>query len=225
MMNKDKRGTASVSSGRTMILKDLKNLFANRRFLHVVILTTMFSFGQYLTNGFMGTYKTVELAFSVGTVQLINAFGFLGRFAISMPIGAYSDRRSYAKGYMLSLLFMALAFCAGLVTSPDTRGFIIVYTLLYYFGLAGTGYNTINMCYSCVSPENMVPALAIRSCVSGVCAFAASLLGSAIMKLVLRAGNRLFGLPVYGQQILSFLSLLTVAGAIVYAKKVVEKEL
>lgn len=224
MMSKDKRNTAPVSSGGAMILKDLKNLFADRRFLHVVILTTLFSFGQYLTNGFMGTYKTVELAFSVGTVQLINAFGFLGRFVISMPVGAYSDRRSYAKGYTLSLLFMALAFCAGTVTRPNTRGLIVVYTLLYYFGLAGTGYNTINMCYSCVSAENVVPALAIRGCVSGVCAFAASLLGSAIMKSVLRAGNRLFGLPVYGQQVLSLLSLLTIAAAIVYAKKVVEKE-
>lgn len=223
LMNRERDELSAVDRNMD-ILKNIKDTLRNRSFIHIVILTTLFSFGQYLTSGFLGTYKTVELAYSVGTVQIINVFACLARFAISMPFGIYSDRHSYAKGYTLAMLFAVLAFIASMLTTPGMRWLMIVHTVLYYISMAGTVQNTVNMCFGCVQPENLVAAMAIRSAVAGVCAFIASMVGSRIMTLVQRNGNALFGIPVYGQQVLSALSVAIILAAVVFSQRVIQKK-
>ena len=67
-------------------------------------------------------------------------------------------------------------------------------------------------------------AMAIQNCISGVLGFCATLLGSYVLSHIQNNGNMLFGIPVYGQQVLSAISLIIVLCCIVYDRVVVEKQ-
>ena len=101
---------------------------------------------------------------------------------------------------------------------------IVFHTVLYNVSLAGTNQNSFNITYSYVEPQYMAQAMAVKSSVGGIVGFASSLVGSRILSAVQASGNRLFGVTVYGQQVLSVVSLLLTAAAFVYTKKVVEKQ-
>ena len=85
------------------IFSVMKKLFCNKGFICLLIANVLWSVAVYMTNGFMGIYKTspTELAFTVGEVQMINIFGCLCRFAVSKPFGRFSDKTSYATGILL----------------------------------------------------------------------------------------------------------------------------
>jgi hypothetical protein len=202
----------------------MKAVFTNRDFLHIVILTCIWDAARYLSVGFLGTYKTVDLAFTVGTVQIINTAANLCRFAVSRPFGVFSDRTSYAHGYRLALGIAAAGFAVGCFVAPGTRWLIVLYTVLYNVSLAGSNQNSFNMVYSYVEPENMVQAMAVRASVGGLVGFASSLVGGKILSAVQERGNRIFGVTVYGQQVLLGLSCLLTVAALVYTGRVVEKQ-
>ena len=58
--------------------------------------------------------------------------------------------------------------------------------------------------------------MAIKNCVGGVFGFVAALVGGKILSAVQANGNRVLGIPMYGQQFLAFISLVSVIGAILY---------
>ena len=199
-------------------------VLGNRDFLHILVLACIWDAARYLSAGFLGTYKTEDLAFTVGTVQIINMAANLCRFAVSRPFGRYSDRTSYAHGFRMALLIAAAGFAVGCLTAPSTRWLIVLYSILYNVSLAGTNQNSFNMTYSYVEPEYMVQAMAVKSSAGGIVGFCASLAGSRILAAIQASGNRIGGVTVYGQQILLALSLLLTLAAFLYTRFVVEKQ-
>ena len=81
----------------------LRNIFCNKNFRNVIILDCLKKSATYMTAGFLGIYKTGDLLFSLGTIQIINIAGNLCRVLVSVPFGKYSDRTSYAKGIKLAM--------------------------------------------------------------------------------------------------------------------------
>ena len=65
---------------------------------------------------------------------------------------------------------------------------------------------------------------AVTGAVGGLVGFASSLVGGRILSAVQSHGNRIFGVTVYGQQVLLGLSCLLTAAALVYTGRVVEKQ-
>ncbi len=202
----------------------LIKLFANRSFLYTVFVSIIWNLSVYMTLGFMGTYKTRELMLSVGAVQLINIAACLMRALFSKPIARYADKTSYAKGIKLGMVIAAVGYLINMFTTPGLWWLVVLYTVLYNVACAGTSQNLMNITYSYVEPQYFVQASAIRYSIGGLCGFAASMLGSAILDAVQKNGNRLFGLPVYGQQVLSALSLILVVIGILFVKFVLQKQ-
>ena len=64
----------------------------------------------------------------------------------------------------------------------------------------------------------------IQNSVSGLAGFAASLIGSGILAAVQRNNNQICGITVYGQQVLSAISLGIVLITIAFTREVVEKQ-
>lgn len=201
-----------------------KHILGNRAFVHVIVMISLWYIGAYLTVGFMGTYKTTELALSLGVIQIINVAASLSRILVSGPFGRYSDRTSYAKGYRTALLCMAAAFAVNIFTVPERKWLVFLYTMLYQVGSAGTGQNGENMCYNYVDREYIVSAMAIKNCIGGLLGFGASLIGSRILAAVQERNSQIFGVRIYGQQLLSALSCMFMIAAFFYAKYVVEKQ-
>lgn len=199
----------------------LSKVFGNRDFRHVIYLAVLWDFGRYMTYGFLGTYKIGELFFTVAQVQLMNMLGAALRFLVSRPFGKFSDRYSYARGFELALLVTMVAFGCLVFITPQSRALMIAFTLLYNGAQAGTTANLFNITYTYVDSRYFVQAMAIKNSIAGLCGFLASLIGSAILSAVQRNGNRVFSLPLYGQQFLALLTTLIFLVTLIYTHRVV----
>ncbi len=204
----------------------MKATLGNRNFRNVVILDVLWKMATYASLGFMGTYMTgaKELAFTLGTIQLLQSLGNISRAALSRPIGRYSDKRSFSAGAQLGFYIGAGAFLCLVFTSPTTRYLLFGYIFLNAISAAGTGQNLMSMVYSYVDEQYFVQASAIKNSVSGVCGFLTALVAGWVLGQVQQNGNALFGISFYGQQLLGLFSLLFAALALLFNRLVVSKQ-
>ena len=206
------------------ITDTFRNIITNKNFRSIIILEILWSVARYFSIGFFAIFKTKDLAMSVFFIEAVNIVAALFRVLVSKPMGRYSDRNSFSKGFELGLYFAAIAFFANIFTTKSTWFFIVVYTVLYSCAMAGTNQNSFNMVYSYVEQKYIAQAMAIKNCIGGVLGFFASILGGKILDFVQANGNMVFGIHVFGQQILSAISFLIIVVAIVFTKKVIEKQ-
>lgn len=199
------------------------NTLGNRNFRNVILLTVLWNMAVYFTTGFMWIFKTKDLLFSMVAVQGINVAASLLRIFVSEPIGKYSDKYSYVKGFKLGLYLAAAAFLFGVFTTRSTRFLIVIHTLLYHCCLAGTNQNSFNMTYSYVEEKYITQAMAIKNSIGGICGFGASIAAGRMLELIQENGNRIGNIQIYGQQVLSMISLVMVMIAILFVNRVIEK--
>ncbi len=202
----------------------LKNTLGNRNFRNVVIMLSLFEVAFYLTMGFLGTFKTEDLMLSVGLIQVFNVIACGLRSLLSSPIGKWADRTSFARVYRWGLWLAALSFLLLVFTTKTTWWLIGVHTVLYAIAETGISPNTNNMTYNYVPMNYFVQAQAICSSIAGILGFLASLAGSRILSAIQSNGNQIFGIPVYGQQVLAMLSFLLILGVIAFNKLVISKQ-
>jgi len=202
----------------------LHKTLGNKNFRRVIMLTVLFDIARYFSGGFMGIYKSKDLMMSVFLVQVINITANLMRFLISKPMGRYSDKKSFAKGFELALWIEAIAFFICIFTTKSTWYLIIIYTILRACATAGTNANSYNIVYSYVDSKYIVQAMAIKNCIGGLFGFGASVLGGMILDYVQKNGNSLFGLNVYGQQVLTAISFVVIVISIIYIRKTIVKQ-
>lgn len=196
--------------------KIFQNTLLNKKFIFIVIGSIGWDISRYLTIGFMGIFKTNTLLISVGAVQVINMIAALLRFALSKPIGRYSDKKSYAKGIELAYIIAAVGFALNIFTSNSSWWLVIIFTVLYNVSLAGTNQNNQNIVYSCIDAPFVVHALAIKNSISGIAGFCASLASGKLLSYIQNNGNVFCGLHVYAQQIMSALSLIVLIATILF---------
>lgn len=202
----------------------LKKTLGNKNFRSIIVLTIFFDVARYSTLGFMGVFKNNDLLLSVFAVQIINIIGNFARMIISKPLGRYSDKNSYIKGFSVGLYLLAGSYVATIFTTKSTWFLIILQTILYHCSVGGTNYNSFNIVYSYVDSKYIVHAMAIKNCIGGLFGFGASVLGGKILDTIQANGNMVFGIHIYGQQLLAFISLCMTVVAIVYINKVIVKQ-
>lgn len=201
-----------------------KKTFGNKSFCCILVMTALWEVGRYFSVGFMGTFKTTDLLISLSTVQIINTVSNLFRMVVSKPFGRFTDRFSYAKGFELGFAIAGAGFLINSFTTPKTWWLIAVFTALYYISMAGLNQNSYNILYKYVDNDYIVQALAIKNSIAGVLGFLASLAGSRILSYVQANENVVFGVKMYGQQLLSAISFVFIAVALIYTKVVIEKQ-
>lgn len=202
----------------------IKNTLTNRNFRHVIVLEVIWKVATYFTVGFLGVYKTNSLGMSLLLVQIVNIASNLARMIISKPLGRYSDKRSYAKGFKLGLVLSAVGYLMIVFTTPSSWWLIIVYTVLYNCSVAGTNQNSFNITYSYVDSKYITQAMAFKNSIGGIFGFLASLAGGKLLSVIQANGNQIFGIQVYGQQVLAAITFVLVVIAIIYTTKVIEKQ-
>lgn len=202
----------------------IKNLFSNKNYRNVILLSVLWYCACYSSAGFMGVFKTNDLQISVLLIQIINIAGNFARMLCSKPIGKYSDKTTYAKGFKLGLIIISTSFFVNIFTTNSTWFLIIIFTLLYNSGMAGVSANSFNMVYSYVDEKYITQAMAIKNCISGFCGFFVSLIAGKILSLVQANGNMVFGIHMYGQQLLCAISFVISVITIIFVKRVIEKQ-
>ena len=100
-----------------------------------------------------------------------------------------------------------MAFFVNVFTTKTTWFFIIIYSILFNCSTAGTNQNSYNIVYSYVVSKYIIQAMAIKNCIGGLFGFAASIFVGKIFGPVQANNNIIFGIHIYGQQMLSAISL------------------
>lgn len=206
----------------------LKNTFGNKNFRRLVVIACIWKAAMYFTVGFMGTFKTDTsgngLAMNMTLVSVVLMIGNIVRIFVTKPFARYSDKRSFAAGFYLSMFVAIAAFACNVFTTEKTWYLVIGYTVLYAACSAGHGQNAMNMTYSYVDSNYIAEAMALQNCVSGVCGFLCSLVAGKILDAVQANGNQVLGIHVFGQQILGLISVLLCVVCIVYMSFTIMKE-
>ncbi len=201
-----------------------KNTLGNKAFRKIIFLTVLWDVARYFTVGFMGTFKTNDLAMSLFLVQMVNIIANFARMLISIPFGRFSDKHSFVAGFQLALMIAAAAFLVNIFTTPGRWYLVVLYTVLYSCCMAGINQNSFNITYNYVDKDFITEAMSIKNSIGGICGFLASLVGSKILALVQKNGNNILGIGCYGQQVLSCISLIVIVAAILFIKFKIKKE-
>ena len=219
-----KEDQVTVTQSQKHFKDIIKQTLGNKNFRSVILFTVIYNVAVYMTNGFLGTYKVGDLAISVFLVQVINIVGNLTRMAVSKPFGRFSDKHSFASGMSVALGVLAVGYLTLVFTTPKTWLLMALYTVLHAVAIAGLNQNSFNIAYSYVDSNYITEALAIKNCIGGLCGFGASLVGSRILKYVQANGNTLFGIRIYGQQVLATISFILIATALIVMVFVIGKQ-
>ncbi len=224
MVIKSDKGTEKTSNEKEenfwLVVKDL---FKNKNFSNVVLITTLYYIANGITAGFLGTFKTVDLAMSVGTVQVINIVGCFARAACSIPFGKFSDKRSFATGLKWGYIFAALSYVVIIFTTPNNWWLIVLFTILNSISVAGTNANSYNIVYSYVNSKYIVQAMAIKNSIAGICGFLATMAAGKLLDMIQKSGNMIFGIKTYGQHVLAILSVIGLLITVLCINKLLEK--
>ena len=206
----------------------LRNTFGNQNFCRLVIIASLWKAAQYFTIGFLGTFKTDTAGNGLGmTMTLVTVIAMVGnvvRIFVTKPFAHYSDKRSFAAGFYLSMFVAVAAFACNVFTTTQTWFLMIGYTVLFAVSAAGCGQNALNMTYSYVDSNYIAEAMALQNCVSGVIGFLCSLVAGRILDAVQAAGNTVLGIPMFGQQLLSLISVFLCVVCILYMRLTIMKE-
>lgn len=205
IIKNDVKPKAKAGDGASM-LDVFHNTLCNKNFLSIVLLQVLWNSSIYIVAGFLGTYANFLFKFSI--VQAISVAGQLSRALFSKPFGKYTEKRTFAKGIELGIIIAAAAMLFNSFTSPSTAFFFIIYTVLYNICLAGVSGNITNITYSYVDSRYFSEASAIKNSIGGLCGFGTTLIGGKILDAVQSNGNQVFGIPMYGQQLLSIISFI-----------------
>jgi MFS family permease len=208
----------------------LRGTLGNKSFLSVVLLACLWNGAVYASVGFFGTYRLNphELALTVGGVQLINTLGNLSRFGLSRPFGRYADKHSFASAIELAMAIGVAAFVVSAITVPGSPvmvwSLVILFSILYHGCNAGTNANMINIIYNFVDERYFMQAVALKNSIAGLFGFCVSLLAGRLLSYVQANGNTFLGFSVYGQQVLSVVSILFLLPAIALVHFVISKQ-
>lgn len=203
----------------------LGELLKNKRLMKAIFIISLWNAASYITTPFLGTYQIKELGFSMVFISLLTVLYSVSRALISKPLGKYADKTSFLNMLNVCYLFMAAAFAVNIFTTPENGKILFsIYYLLYALGCAGITSSEINLVYESVDHEHRMGALALKSTVSGLSGFAASLLVSPLVDYIQRNGNRFWGIQVYAQQVLSAITLSIALILLVYLNTVMQKK-
>ncbi len=212
------------TAGRATFADIMRNTLGKKEYRSTVILESLWRGAMYSAAGFVGTFKLNELAMTVTAIEIVNIAAQMARMALSLPFGRLSDRTSYSKSASVGFAVAAAGFLALAFTTPDTRFMVVVFTVCYNVSMAGTHSNFLYMTYSYTDPRFITEALAIKKGLSGIAGFLMSLLAGRILSVVQENGNRLFGISVYGQQVLGVLAFLMTVACIAYNSLVIGRQ-
>ncbi len=191
-----------------------------RRLLMIDIL---WKIAFYISTPYYGTYLIGELGFSLTFVSLLHIAYSLMRAVFSPWFGRIGDRRGWAHLLTLGLVIVAVGYLVNAFTTPSRRYLYLAYYTLYAISMASINTSLYNMNYDYLDESVFSNALGARNAISGVVGFLASLLGSAIVSAVQSAGNRLWGVAIYAQQVNSLIAFLVILVLLLYMRTVIRR--
>ena len=206
------------------VVDRFKGVFQDKVIMKVIFLSVFWTICTHITTAFFGTYTTKELGFSMKFLAVMSIVYSAVRIPASFILARIADRKSFA--YMLKFAYMiaAAAFLVASFMRPSNGK--VLYTLYYaLFAAAMGGINSaeINLIFDYAGPERRSDVLMVKQTVYGLAGFLGTLAATPLVNYIQANGNKIFGLQIYAQQVLSFISFILAVAVIIYLQKVVLK--
>ena len=202
-------------------VQELKELIKNKKLLHVTVILLFYYVSTYVSTPFYGSFQISELAFSLTFVSAISICGSVSRICASKFWGRFADKYSFAS--MIEKCFIILAISQLCIVFAFPSLGKIMFILYYFFhGIAQGGINSAltNLIFDYVPTEKRADSLAITQALAGLTGFLTTLLISPLISYVQACGNKIFGIPLYAQQLVTVIALIFTVLAILYTRYV-----
>ena len=202
---------------------DFKAYICDKRLLAVVAVYVMWYIANYFSTPFYGTYQNKELGFMLNFVSIISVVSSISRAVLSIPIGRFADKFSFTKMLTMTFAIAAISFfVCGFAVPKNGKVVFMLYSILHAVALAGINGGSINLIYEYVESENKTGALAFSFATSGLFGFLTTLGASRLVSAIQKNGFSIFGIELYAQQVVSFISAIITVLIIIYLNTVVK---
>lgn len=208
---------------KTSLTATFRLIAKNGTVRRLLIIDILWKIAFYISTPYYGTYLIGELGFSLTFVSVLHIAYSLMRAVFSPWFGRIGDRRGWAHLLTLGLIIVAAGYFVNAFTTPARRYLYLAYYTLYAISMAGINTSLYNMNYDYLDETVFSDALGARNAISGVIGFLASLLGSTIVGAIQSAGNQLWGIPVYAQQVNSLLAFAVILALLLYMRIVIRR--
>lgn len=207
-------GKHSVKNGFLLLAR-------NKELRAAVAVSVLYNVAAYTVRPFLGSYQIKELGFGLGFVGILSIVSAAARVLVSHRWGRYADRRGFAAMVEKCFLVLGAAWLC-LVFATPSIGTVTILAYYIFNGVAMGGINSAmtNLIYDYVPREHCADAIAVTQAVAGVAGFLSTLLVSPIVTCVQSAGNRLWGLPIYAQQLLAAIGVVITLVAVIFTRLV-----
>ena len=197
----------------------------NKNILGVTVVFVLYNISNYASVPFYGTYKINELGFDLKLVSAIVICGSGVRVLVSKFWGRYADRESFAAMLEKCLIFLALGqVCAAMAVPSNGLVMFILYYAFHGVAMGGINSALVNLIFDYVEPEKRSNSLAITQAASGLVGFLTTLCMSPLVAAIQANGNKILGIPLYAQQVVTVISLVFTIFAIIYTRAVLIKK-
>ena len=186
----------------------VKALLSNKAYKRVLVLYVLFGIASAFTTPFLGTYQINELGFSMTFISIMDIAMSALQIVILYLFGRYSMHTTYQKLVGFSHIFYVIGFAFIVISTPGIGAFTyIAYRIMLLVGGASRAVSTTNLLFGLAPPEDRTSALAINTIVTGIISFATTIVATPIVSYIQGAGNTLFGINVFAQQVLALISV------------------
>ena len=195
----------------------------DKKIFSVIFIGILWAVCNSFSSPFLGTYQVKELGFSMTFVALISTVNAVSRIIASIFLGSYADRTSFAKMLRICYILVGTGFLLASFAMPS-NGHIIILIKAVFNGAAMGGINSaqINLIFDYVSPEKRKNALSVKDTFCGLFGFGSTLLATPLLNFLQKSGLCIFGINIYAQQVLFFISFIMALILIAYVSKLIK---
>ncbi|MBR4073210.1 MAG: MFS transporter, partial [Clostridia bacterium] len=207
------------------LLANVKDVAGNKNVIQVSVIFGFYYIATYISTPFYGAYQINELQLSLKLVSILVIMSSITRILVSKMWGKYADKYSFAAMIEKCFIIIGLAYlCAAFAIPSQGKIMFALYYILHGVAMGGINSALINLIFDYVDVEKRSDSLAICQAAAGLLGFLATLVSSGFVKYIQNNGNEIFGITLYSQQILSFLSLVFTVVSIIYIRTVIMKK-
>jgi len=206
------------------VRNSIKGLVQNKTLLKIIVVFVIWNIANYATSSFSGAYQVGALGFTTTLASVIAIMSSIARVIFSKPLGKFADKHSFCKMLYICFAIEALAFAINIFTVPSNgKVLFTIYSIIHAIGQAGINSAIINLSYDYVSDEQKTGAVALVNTFSGFAGFFTTLALSPLVDRIQKNGNKLFGINMQAQQLLSVISLMFTIVILIYLVTVISK--
>ena len=209
--------TQSQSGKQENLFRGMLQVFKDKTVLKITCLFILWKVATYSATSFYGSYEIHDLALGQTVIAALTASGSIARILVSRFWGKYADKNSFARMIRLCFLIAMAAYTTVVFATPKIGVICFaIYYILHGVAMGGINSALINLVFDYVAVEKRSDSIALSQAISGAMGFLATVCASPLVTYIQGNGNRIFGVNLYAQQLLSVVAVLMTGVCILY---------